>query len=165
MAGLIYHNAIQCAVCQHYFWSTLIEPQSQVEDLMAKLGRHYELRHREELSRNTLATKHLAGLTIMNVFLNNLAVIPEDNTTLTEYLAELQDETLKLLGFDESEEDESETEDDEDKTEQIISTLEHIRETTTDPSTAEQLATFIDTYLVPDEETPEIPVDESVKKE
>lgn len=111
------HNAIQCSVCQHMFFSQLIDPIERNRELITKLTQHYNFRHKEDLVRITNDSKGIATLLATYIFLHNLAIIPTDNLALVEAEQEIQDQIMKLLGFD------VETEDnEEDETEEIDTT-------------------------------------------
>ena len=144
------HNAIRCTECQHLFFSTAVTDESRVHELITKLGQHYELRHKETLSRYTLSTKELALVVVARAFINNLAIIPDDNTALKEYAGELDEKLFSMLGYDQNEEEEDD--------DTLVESLQFIMSETTDENTKRQLEAVIEdlTEEVTEDEVSEI---------
>lgn len=148
MSTSILHNAIKCTVCQSPFFSLEIDPNSRNLELIQKLTAHYNNKHKEELIRATNNSKSVAELIVMHIFLNNLAIVPEENATLSDMKEEVQEKILEVLGFVPQESEDEEDDDEENDTEELelMQDFEDIQKSA-DSNTAEKLQLFKEKYL------------------
>lgn len=144
-------NAIKCALCQHPFFSVLIDPDPRIADLVAQLSRHLENKHKEQLIRSIQSTQQTAKDIVQFIFFNNLAVIPEENTVLTKYFETLQEQILRAFGYEtDMPDDEGDDEDDE-----LLDRLSTIAKDCPDEATREKLELLISS-LLEEEETGDV---------
>ena len=106
------HKRIICAFCHKRFFSDMTNPEAMGKDLCQKLVLHLQNKHASELTQHKEAIKRIGEMLSQYLFLTGLAIV-DSNVVLEEFLDDVEEALLEVMGVDIEDADEEKEENDE----------------------------------------------------